>query len=151
VGVRAVKGYDDHLDNYGDPGPSGELTPDYLPAGEEEAWRDEPDYEALGEPLDWEKDLTAPIPQFVILYDTGELHLASGTDVSTMYDLADCDLMDGVKAILAVDEDGDLVPVTTGKQEFATAGDEAENSLVWAYTPIMAGTRRVGTIAHTDH
>ena len=52
-----MKGFDDHLDNYGHPGPEEwngpgddyypgsdddeELTPDHLPAEEEEAWRDE--------------------------------------------------------------------------------------------------------------
>lgn len=33
----------------GDNEPEDELTPDYLPADEEEAWRDEPDYDSLGD------------------------------------------------------------------------------------------------------
>ena len=63
-----MKGFDDHLDNYGHPGPEEwngpgddyypgsdddeELTPDHLPAEEEEAWRDEADYENPEPPFD---------------------------------------------------------------------------------------------------
>lgn len=69
--------------------------------------------------------------------------------ISDMYDRADCDYMDGVHDVLALDENAKLVPVEIGPQE--RINSDAEFPLYYATAPIMAGKRRVGTVRYSDH
>ncbi len=91
----------------------------------------------------------SPEKPFIVLYDTGDLAVKTSREVSHMYDLSDCDYMDGVKAVYAVSQECELVPVTLG--ETVKDDDPGSNSIVYAYTKIMAGTRHVGTVHWTDH
>lgn len=88
-------------------------------------------------------------PQFLILYQDGSMSLKNGPEVSRMYDLADCGHMDDVKDVLAVDEDGDLASVTVEARRWANTDEEYP--FYYAYSDILAGKRRVGTVAWTDH
>src|SRR5512146_3314278 len=89
-------------------------------------------------------------PQFVILWETGAMTLEKGQYISRMYDLADCDSMEGVKDVLVVNAAGELVPVTVDPHRWRDT-DADERSIVYAYSAIMAGKCRVGTVAWTDH
>ena len=90
-----------------------------------------------------------PLP-FVIAWKGGSISLADNTKISRMYDLSDCDYMDGVKAVYAVDEYGELVKIRVGPQE-RDEDPASENAVIYAYSPVYAGKRRVGTIAWSDH
>ena len=85
---------------------------------------------------------------FVVMWEDGTFTTASGKRVSDMYDMADCDAMEGVKSVHAVDENGELVKVVIGPQR----RDNSDfDSVHYATAPIMAGSRRVGTVHFTDH
>jgi len=87
---------------------------------------------------------------FIVLYDSGVIAQKSGREISHMYDLSDCDYMDGVKAVYAVSQECELVPVTLG--ETVKDPDYPEtDSIVYAYSTILAGTRVVGHVHWTDH
>jgi hypothetical protein len=86
---------------------------------------------------------------FIVLYDSGVIAMKSGREISHMYDLSDCDYMDGVKAVYAVSEDCELVPVTLG--EVRRDDDPGNNSIVWGYSAIKAGTKLVGHVHWTSH
>ena len=84
---------------------------------------------------------------FVIVLDDNTIALATERRVSNMFDLADCDAMDHVTGVYAVDEKGDLVKVHLGPQTRTNDWD----AFYYARAPIMAGTRQVGFIHLTDH
>jgi hypothetical protein len=71
-------------------------------------------------------------------------------EVSNMYDLSDCDYMDDVVGVYAVDENNELVKVRLGETR-RDSDPESENSLYYASSPVFAGQRQVGTINWTDH
>lgn len=89
--------------------------------------------------------------EFVVVWDNGHTAIKSGQEISHMLDLADCDMCDGVAGIYSVNEQNELVKISVGKMERDSDYDPEGSSLVFAYAPIMAGTRRVGTLAYTDH
>lgn len=89
-----------------------------------------------------------PDTLFVVVWDDGSITTANNRAVSNMYDMADCDHMDGVKSIHATDENCELVKIDVGPQR----RDNSDfDSIYFATAPIMAGKRRVGTIHFTDH
>lgn len=90
--------------------------------------------------------------EFVVVWDNGTMSVKTGPEVSHMYDLSDCDYMDGVKAVYAVNENSELVPVTLGKLDRdPDYNPDSGGSIVYAYSAIMAGTKRVGTVHWSDH
>ena len=90
-----------------------------------------------------------PDTLFVIVWDDSTITTANNRAISNMYDMADCDYMDGVKSVHAIDENGELVKVGIGPT-VRNIRDE-ESPMVYGYAPIMAGKRRVGTVHLTDH
>ncbi len=86
---------------------------------------------------------------FVVQWNDGTFSTKSGSYISEMYDMADTGYGDEVKQVLAADEHGDLVPVRVGEQERVKSDEEFP--LYYAYAPIYAGTKKVGTVAYTDH
>jgi hypothetical protein len=92
-----------------------------------------------------------PDTLFVIVWDDASITTANNRAISNMYDMADCDYMDGVKSVHAVDENGELVKVGIGPSERTDVDPGDECPFVYATAPIMAGKRRVGTVHLTDH
>jgi hypothetical protein len=92
-----------------------------------------------------------PDTLFVIVWDDASITTANNRAISNMYDMADCDYMDGVKSVHAVDENGELVKVGIGPSERTHVDPGDECPFVYASAPIMAGKRRVGTVNLTDH
>lgn len=88
---------------------------------------------------------------FVVVWDNGHMAIKNHAEVSHMYDLSDCDYMDGVAGVYAVNEKNELVKVTLGKLERDADYDPEGSTMVYAYTAIFAGSRRVGSVAWTDH
>jgi hypothetical protein len=91
---------------------------------------------------------------FVIVWEDTDgdwnLSLASAGEVSDLYDMADCNSMENVKDILAVDPDSlKLVPVRIGSQ--TPINTDQENPFRYASSPLLAGNKQVGTITWTDH
>lgn len=86
---------------------------------------------------------------FVILYEDGTVTSVNGTQVSNVFDMADCDSMEGVNSIYAANENNELVQISVG--EFERDNDAEEYAVVYGYSPIYAGSKRVGTIHHSDH
>lgn len=86
---------------------------------------------------------------FVVVWDDGRVTSSNNSWVSEAYDMADCDYMDGVKSIHAVNEKCELVKITLGDQHRINTDDE--NPFRFAAAPIMAGKRRVGRVTFTDH
>lgn len=80
---------------------------------------------------------------------TGSISSKSAAWYSDSLDMADCDYMEGVKSVHATNENGVLVLVTTGKSE-ALNTDE-EHPFRYSRSPVMAGTRIVSYVVHTDH
>ena len=89
------------------------------------------------------------IKVFAVVWDDGTVSAVDGKRVSEMYDRADCDGMESAIAILAADQDGQPVKVTVG--ESRKINTDQECPFRYAESPIMAGTRRVGTVTFTDH
>lgn len=86
---------------------------------------------------------------FAVVWDTGFISSHTEEEISRMYDLADCDMMDGVTGIYAVDEDGKLTEVRVGPS--VPVQSTEEYPFYYAHSPIYAGTRLVGYVSHTDH
>ena len=89
------------------------------------------------------------LPVFAILWNNGTITAADGTRVSAMHDMADADGMEGVRAVYAADQDGSLTEITVGRSRKINTDEELP--FRYAASPIMAGTRQVGTVTHTDH
>jgi hypothetical protein len=83
-------------------------------------------------------------PVFVVVWEDGAVSVCGNTRISQILDLADC-----VKSIHAANQDGELVKITVGKSH--EINTDEERPFRYAAAPIMAGTRRVGTAAYTDH
>lgn len=88
--------------------------------------------------------------KFVVVYDDDTLRAVTENIVSKMYDLADCDAMDGVRRVYGIDESGELVPVRVGPQKRYESLD-TEDSVYFANAPIYAGKRTVGFVHFSDH
>ena len=88
--------------------------------------------------------------KFVIVFNDDTVAAVPESRVSNMYDMADCDAMDNVRAVYAVDESGKLVPIRIGPQNRLGYVD-SEYSLYYANAPIYAGKKTVGFIHLTDH
>jgi hypothetical protein len=74
---------------------------------------------------------------------------ATGRDVSEMIDMADCDYMEGVVAILAIGNDGTLRPV---KARPMVRLDPESQGRYFATAPLLTDDgRQVGTVHYTDH
>lgn len=86
---------------------------------------------------------------FVILWEDGSVSAKDNAWVSSAYDMRDCDAMEGIKNILAADEDGDLVPVTLGP--FRRLDTDEEWAFRYGAASLLAGTRIAGTVTYTDH
>ena len=89
------------------------------------------------------------LPVFTILWDNGTVSAADGRTVSEMHDLADVDGMEGVRAVYAADQHGDLVKITIGESREINTDEELP--FRYAASPIMAGARQVGAVIFTDH
>jgi hypothetical protein len=89
------------------------------------------------------------LPVFAIVWENGAVSAADGRRVSEMHDMADCDGMEGVKGVYAADADGKLLEIAVG--ESRKINTDQELPFRYATSPIMAGTRRVGAVIHTDH
>ena len=98
---------------------------------------DDPEWSPIGDP-------------FVVQWEDGTYSTKSEQWVSETYDLADCDYGDGVKEIMAADENGKLVPIHIGQQE-RLDNDEEYPPLYFAHSQIYAGNRKAGIVRHTDH
>ena len=85
--------------------------------------------------------------KFVIVYNDNTVRSVPESAISRMYDLADCDAMDGVRDVYAVDESGKLVPVEIGKQKRFDYWD----GIYFASSEIKAGKRVVGFVHYSDH
>jgi hypothetical protein len=73
----------------------------------------------------------------------------TGRDVSEMIDMADCDSMEGVVAILAIGRDGTLRPVKAGPMARL---DPEDRGRYFATAPLLTDDGRlVGTVHYTDH
>jgi hypothetical protein len=88
------------------------------------------------------------ISKFVILWDNGSLSTADDRQISHMYDLSDCDSMEGVKAVYAVSDECELVPVTLGETRRENSDGD---SIVWGYSPVLAGKRVVSHVHWSSH
>lgn len=87
---------------------------------------------------------------FVVVYDNGAVSVKTNDEVSHMYDLSDCDYMEGVAGVYAVNESNELVKVRLGA--LTRHDSDLDNStIVYASSDILAGSRRVGSVAWTDH
>lgn len=97
---------------------------------------------------------TAPnggtVNKFVIVYNDGTIRAVTENIVSRMYDLADCDYMDNVRAVYALDEHAQLVPVTVHEQRKYDDFD-ANSQVYFASSKITAGKRIVGFVHWSDH
>lgn len=87
---------------------------------------------------------------FVVQWNDGSLSSKAGPEVSYMHDTADCDGMEGVRAIYATDENGNLVIVRTGPPQ-RDEGFPEDNPVYYARSPLWAGKRVVGHVHHSDH
>lgn len=87
---------------------------------------------------------------FVIVYDDKSVKTASEATVSRMFDLADCDAMDGVAGIYAVDDACNLVRVTVGPQT-RDGNWDSEETIYFASAPVKAGKRLIGYIHYSNH
>lgn len=88
-------------------------------------------------------------PVFVVLWHDGNVTTTNNSWVSEAYDMADCDYMEGVKQIFAVNEKCELVPITVGESH--PINQDQEEPFRYASAPIMAGERQVGCVTLTDH
>jgi hypothetical protein len=96
----------------------------------------------------WQHDEPAPV-QFLVTWDDGHLSLHDAQWVSELYDFADCDGLEGVKSVQALDENQLLVPIRLGEQRRDNSWSEF--LVYYATVPIFAGQRRVGTVHLSDH
>lgn len=90
-----------------------------------------------------------PYPGFVLLYEDGVIAHTDEQTISRMYDLADCDAMEGIKAVFSVDQTGNLIAIRIGKSK--KINQDQEYPFRYAQSPVYAGMRIVGYITHTDH
>lgn len=87
---------------------------------------------------------------FVVVWDDTHVSAHTEADISRMFDLVDCDSMDGITAVLAVGNDGTLRPVTTGKSYRINGEDEYP--LYYAAAPLVTDDgRTVGYVHFSDH
>lgn len=86
---------------------------------------------------------------FVVVWDDGSVSSKSEAWVSESFDMADCQDVDGVREILATDENGELVPVRVGDSQRINTDEEFP--VRYANAQIFAGTRCVGHVTFTDH
>ena len=95
-------------------------------------------------------DLAHGATTFVIVWEDTHVSAHTEADISRMFDLADCDQMDGVAAVLAVGNDGTLRPVTTGKSRRVDSDDEYP--LYYATAPLVTDDgHTVGYVHFSDH
>lgn len=86
---------------------------------------------------------------FVVVWEDGSVSARNEAWVSESFDMADAYGEEGVKSVLAIDENGDLVPIRVGEQERINTHEEFP--FRYATAPVYAGTKRVGTVTFTDH
>lgn len=87
---------------------------------------------------------------FIIVWDDGHFSTETNETVSNMYDMADCDAMDGIVGVYSLDRDNQVVTIRLGtEQRYET--DDDEYLFHYGYKHIYAGSRRVGTVYLTDH
>ncbi len=131
--------------------------PDIMSEMFDAAWQNEPrdhtsDYDPDIPSLEDDYWQNQPIGDvFVVEWTDGTFSSKSAEWVSDTIDLADSDLGDCVKQILATDENGNLVPIRVGKQERVNDDYEGCRLLYFAHSKIYAGKRHVGTVGWTDH
>lgn len=87
---------------------------------------------------------------FVIVFNDNTVTTTTESNVSRMYDLADCDSMDHVRAVYAVDQRGELVKVSVGPSRRYDEWDAATD-VYYASSPIKAGNRIVGYVHYSNH
>ena len=87
---------------------------------------------------------------FVVVWDDGHVSVHGESDVSQMYDRADCDQMDGVTEVLAVGTDGKLQPVKVGESRKINTDEEMPFRYASAVITTTDG-RVVGRVVYTDH
>jgi len=94
----------------------------------------------------------AGVNKFVVVYQDDTIRAVPETVVSKMYDLADCDYMEGVRDIYSVDERGRLVPVEVGKETRDPAfGTDEGSQVYYATAPVYAGEKIVSYVHYSDH
>lgn len=87
--------------------------------------------------------------KFVVVYNDDTLRAATESMVSKMFDLADCNAMEEVRAVYGIDATGKLVPVTVGP--IVRERHTADDTIYYGSSPIKAGYRVVGYVHHSDH
>lgn len=72
--------------------------------------------------------------------------------VSSAYDLADCD-NEPISQFLYCDDDGELYPVTVGKQSRLSGDPDGPDEIPFNYAAadMVANGKVVGTVSYTDH
>lgn len=95
--------------------------------------------------------LTEERKPFVIVWENAKITHHTGSQISNMYDLSDCDRMDGVVGVYAVNENNELVKVKLGPLERDPEYDPDSPGIVYAQSPLFAGTRIAGWVHWTDH
>lgn len=90
------------------------------------------------------------VNKFVVVYNDDTVRAVTENIVSKMYDMADCDYMDNVRAVYGIDETGKLVPVTMGEQK-RYDNYSSDEGIYYANAPLKAGKRTVGFVHFSDH
>lgn len=90
--------------------------------------------------------------EFILVWEHGILSTMDEGQISRMYDMADCDTMESIVGVYAVNEENKLVEVVVGTlQRYQADTDPNDYLFYYGYSAIYAGSRRVGTIHYTDH
>lgn len=77
------------------------------------------------------------------------VHKKTEQQISSDVDMADCIDPGVMRKWFYVDDDGDIQPVTIGKQERFNSGEECP--FRFATSSIAAGGKEVGEVVYTDH
>lgn len=88
--------------------------------------------------------------EFILVWKHGILSTMDEGQFSRMYDMADCDTMDNVIGVYAVNEENKLVEIKVGALQ-RYEDDLDESPFYYGVSAVYAGSRRVGTIHYTDH
>jgi hypothetical protein len=85
--------------------------------------------------------------QFVVVFNDNSVAIRDNREISRMYDLSDCDYMDDVAGVYALNESRDLVKVRLGK----LIDDRDPGTIAYGRSQLFAGSRPVGMVHWTDH